>query len=80
MTRPLEALGRGRVLRTLVPPGQRCCSSGFFSGSLASPAGAAAWLGAGGEDVWALEGIVSRRTLRFPRNDLSGARGRGGAS
>ena len=31
---------------------------GPFFVSLSSPAGAAAWLGAGGEDVWELYGIV----------------------
>ena len=64
MTRPLEALGRGQELRTLVPLGRHGLSCGPFSGSLASPAGAAAWLGTGGEDVGALEEIVLRRTLR----------------
>ena len=58
--RPLEALGQGRALRTLFPLGRRSLSCGPLSISLASPAGAAAWLGAGGEDVGALEGIVSR--------------------
>ena len=40
--------------------GRRSFSCGPFYVSLASPAGAAAWLGAGGEDVGVLEGIFSR--------------------
>ena len=58
--RPLEALGQGRALQTLVPLWRRSFYCGPFSVSLTSPAGAAAWLGAGGEDVGALEGIVLR--------------------
>ena len=78
--RTLEALGRGQALRTLVPLGRRGLSCGPFSVSLTSTAGAAAWLGAVGEGVGALEDIVLRRTLHCPRNDLSGDRGRGGDS
>ena len=69
---PLEVLGRGRALRTLVPLGRRGLSCGPFYGLLAFPAGAAAWLGAGGEDMGELEEIFSLRILRCPRNDLSG--------
>ena len=56
----VEVLGRGRSLQTRVPPKRRCFSCGYFSGSLASLAGAAAWLGAEEEDVGALEGIVAQ--------------------
>ena len=48
-----------RSLRTLVPLGQHSLFCGPFS-ALSSPDGAAAWLGAIGEDVWALDGIVFR--------------------
>ena len=58
--RLLAALGLGRALRALVPLERRSVFCGPFFVSLSSLAGAAAWLGAGGEDVWALDGIVFR--------------------
>ena len=58
--RLLAALGLGRSLRALVPLERRSVFFGPFFVSLSSLAGAAAWLGAGGEDVWALDGIVFR--------------------
>ena len=47
----------GQALRTLVPLGRRSVFCGPFFVSLSSSAGAAACLGVGGEDVWALDGI-----------------------
>ena len=58
MAHLLEVLGLGRALRTLVPLGRRSLFFGPFSVSLDSPAGAAACLGTGGEDVEALDVIV----------------------
>ena len=58
MTCLLAALGLGKALRTLVPLERRSLFCGPFSVSLASPAGIAAWLGAGGEYVGALDGII----------------------
>ena len=75
----VEVLGRGRSLQTRVPPKRRCFSCGYFSGSLASLAGAAAWLGVGGSSG-ASGGMFARplpfggMALRCPRNDLSGAK------
>ena len=67
MTRLLEALGQGRALQTLVPLGRRSFSCGSFSVSLASPTGADAWIGAEGEEVGALEGIVFQGLSVAPR-------------
>ena len=39
--------------------GRRCFFLGAFSGSMALPVGAAAWIGAGGEEVGASDGMVS---------------------
>ena len=52
-----EELGLGRALWTLVPLVQRILFCVPFSVSLFSPSSAATWLGAGGEDLWALDGI-----------------------
>ena len=48
----------GRALRALVPLGRLSVFCVPFFVSLPSPDGAAAWFGAGGEDVWALDGMV----------------------
>ena len=48
----------GRALQTLVPLGRRSVFCVPFFVSLPYPDGAAAWFGAGGEDVWALDGMV----------------------
>ena len=39
--------------------GQLCFFLGAFSESMSPPAGAAAWLGAGGEEVGASDGMVA---------------------
>ena len=59
MTCLLTALGLGRALQTLYSLRRHSLFCGPFS-ALSSPDGAAAWLGARGEDVWALDGIVFR--------------------
>ena len=60
MTCLLTALGLGRALQTLYSLRQHSLFCGPFSVSLFSPDGATAWLGARGEDVWALDRIVFR--------------------
>ena len=54
----LSTLGLGWALQTLVPLGRCSVFCGPLFVSLSSPAGGAAWLGAGGEDVWVLDKIV----------------------
>ena len=63
----LVELGMGRALQTLVPLGRRSFFCGPFSISLSSPDGESAWFGAGGEYVWALDGIVFRVLSVAPR-------------
>ena len=58
MTRLLAALGLGWALQNLVPLGQRSLFCGPFFVSLYSPAGTAAWIDVGGEDVEELDRIV----------------------
>ena len=60
VNRPQVTPDQGRALLNMAPMGQRCFLLDAFSCSMAPPAGAAAWLGDGGEEEGASDGMVAR--------------------